>query len=108
MNTHIELNSDFVYLNHSCDPNVVINTSDMNIIAVKDISPQEELTFFYPSTEWEMDQPFECWCGSSQCLKIVKGAKYLSQENRNQYFLNRHILSLLQIRDQSSDGLKHS
>ena len=22
------------------------------------------VTFFYPSTEWELDQPFECRCGS--------------------------------------------
>lgn len=61
---HVYLNSNFNYLNHSCDPNLKIDVKKMAYVAVKDISPGDDLTFFYPSTEWNMDQPFECWCGS--------------------------------------------
>lgn len=61
---HILLNSDFQYMNHSCDPNVAIDAAKMAFIALKDVSPGDELTFFYPSTEWDMSQPFRCWCGS--------------------------------------------
>src|SRR4051812_45455876 len=51
---HVELNSDFVYMNHSCDPSVYIDTARMIIVAQKDIAEGGTLTFFYPSTEWDM------------------------------------------------------
>ncbi|KAF9921233.1 hypothetical protein FBU30_008778 [Linnemannia zychae] len=34
---HIELNSDLVYLNHSCDPSISFDTDKMQVIAIKDI-----------------------------------------------------------------------
>ncbi|MGH7809140.1 MAG: SET domain-containing protein-lysine N-methyltransferase, partial [Candidatus Binatia bacterium] len=40
-------------LNHSCDPNVILDTQRMLVIARRDIRAGDELTFFYPSTEWE-------------------------------------------------------
>ena len=36
--------------------------------------PGDELTFFYPSTEWEMVHPFQCECGAADCLKWITGA----------------------------------
>jgi hypothetical protein len=36
------------------------------------------MTFFYPSTEWDMAQPFTC-CGSSNCW-VVKGAAHIRPE----------------------------
>lgn len=68
---HVELNSDLVYLNHSCDPTVEIDVTACCVRAVKDIKPGDELTFFYPSTEYEMNQPFRCWCGSKQVLYLI-------------------------------------
>ena len=47
-------------LNHSCDPNVILDTDKMLMIARRDIEKGEELSFFYPSTEWEMQAPFIC------------------------------------------------
>ncbi|KAG0228217.1 hypothetical protein BGX31_006681, partial [Mortierella sp. GBA43] len=64
---HIELNSDLVYLNHSCNPSTLFNTEKMQLIAAFDIKKGDSLTFFYPSSEWEMDQPFPCWCGAEKC-----------------------------------------
>ena len=61
---HVELNSDLVYMNHSCDPSVVIDVTHRVICVAKVLNPGDEITFFYPSTEWDMDQPFPCWCGS--------------------------------------------
>lgn len=63
---HVDLNSDFVYMNHSCDPNVTIDLRQMAYVACKDIREGDELFFFYPSTEWSMDQPFACWCHSEK------------------------------------------
>ncbi|MEH2300156.1 MAG: SET domain-containing protein-lysine N-methyltransferase [Nostoc sp.] len=79
------------HLNHSCDPNIIIDTTNLEISALKDIQSNEELTFFYPSTEWNMSTPFTCKCGASQCLRIITGAKYLSIDVLSHYFINKHI-----------------
>lgn len=97
---HIELNSDIVYLNHSCDPTCIMDVKNMLVRLIKDVPVEGELTFFYPSTEWDMDQPFKCWCNSSGCIGTVKGAKYLSKELLSNYFINEHISALL---DKKSD-----
>ncbi|KAG0203012.1 hypothetical protein BGX28_004566 [Mortierella sp. GBA30] len=96
---HIELNSDLVYLNHSCDPTVTFDTDKMQLIANIDIKKGGPLTFFYPSSEWEMDQPFPCWCGAAKCCKSIQGAKYLSTEVMDRYFVASHIRELLKERD---------
>ncbi|RKP19631.1 hypothetical protein ROZALSC1DRAFT_28796 [Rozella allomycis CSF55] len=95
-NNHIELNSDLVYMNHSCDPSVNVDTDNRFVIAMKDIAPGAELTFFYPTTEWDMDQPFQCWCSHPKCIKEVQGAKYLPKHvfEENKYIFNSHILKL--------------
>lgn len=51
---HVELNSDLLYLNHSCDPSTYLDITKRAIVALMDIKQGEELTFFYPSTEWDM------------------------------------------------------
>src|SRR6185436_1863886 len=57
---HITMQPEFLqYINHSCDPNVFFNTTTMEVVALKKIRPEEEMTFFYPSSEWEMIQPFK-------------------------------------------------
>lgn len=91
---HIELNSDIVYLNHSCDPTCIMDVKNMLVRLIKDVPVGGELTFFYPSTEWDMDQPFRCWCKSSSCIETVNGARYLSKKLLNNYFINEHILAL--------------
>ncbi|CAO3607544.1 unnamed protein product [Cunninghamella blakesleeana] len=95
---HIELNSDLLYLNHSCSPSTYLDVKELCLKAVKPIQVGDELTFFYPSTEWDIAQPFECWCGSSKCVKLVKGAKYLSKEVLDQFELSQHIKELLEER----------
>src|ERR671930_650617 len=34
-------------LNHSCDPNVILDTENLQMIARRDIAEGEELSFFY-------------------------------------------------------------
>lgn len=88
--THVE-DPYLSYMNHSCDPNVEIDTTRMECRAIRPIEPLEELRFFYPSTEWDMDRPFICQCGSLNCLRMVAGAKYLTLDALSQQFINRHI-----------------
>jgi len=94
---HITLMPQFLqYINHSCNPNVFFDTSSMEVIALKDIEPNEEFSFFYPSTEIDMAQPFICFCGSKDCLQNIKGAKYIPGEILKKYRLTDFIQQQLQ------------
>lgn len=89
---HITLQPEFLqYINHSCDPNVFFNTATMQLVALKELQPEEEMTFFYPSTEWKMTQSFNCYCGSPHCIGKIKGAAYLSKEAQEKYHLTYFI-----------------
>jgi hypothetical protein len=82
-------------LNHSCDPNVILDTEHLKMVARRDIEEGEELSFFYPSTEWEMDAPFICLCGSSNCIHVVAGARFLPLSTLENHYLNRHIREMM-------------
>jgi hypothetical protein len=87
---HIEIGI-LAYMNHSCSPNVIVDTSRMQVRALRSILPGDEMTFFYPSTEWEMVNPFICLCGSPNCIHVVAGAKFLSLSVLERYYINPHI-----------------
>lgn len=94
---HITLRPEFLqYINHSCNPNVFFNTTSMEVIAIRDIEPNEEFSFFYPSTELDMAQPFLCYCGTKNCLQNIKGAKYIPGEILKTYRLTDFIQQQLQ------------
>ena len=89
---HITLQPEFLqYINHSCAPNVFFNTSTMQLVALREIQEGEEMTFFYPSTEWEMIQPFNCYCGNENCLGTIQGAAFLPKNAWKQYRLTDFI-----------------
>jgi len=83
---HITFDPEFLqYINHSCDPNVFFDTTAMNLVALKHLKREDEMTFFYPSTEWKMKQSFRCYCGSVDCIGEIKGAFFLSKEAQEKY-----------------------
>ena len=88
---HIEELGVIAYLNHSCLPTVIVNTTEMTVRACRDIQPGEELSFFYPSTEWMMDRPFVCLCGAPNCIRLVAGAVYVPLDLMGRYFINDHV-----------------
>ena len=91
---HITLMPEFLqYINHSCAPNVFFDTTTMQLICLSPLQPGDELTFFYPSTEWEMVQSFVCNCGDAGCLQLINGASHLSVETLAKYRLTDFILS---------------
>lgn len=97
---HITLDPAFLqYSNHSCSPNIFFDTAAMEIIALRDIEPSEELCFFYPSAEWDMAQPFICYCGSRNCLQNIRGAKYVAiniiHSYRLTYFIEEQLKKAL-------------
>lgn len=91
--THVQ-NDLLSYLNHSCCPNTIVNTEAMAIEASARIRAGDELTFFYPSTEWELARPFICRCRAPQCIHLVAGAKYVPIDTLGRYFINSHIREL--------------
>ncbi|KAL2185190.1 hypothetical protein L209DRAFT_781037 [Thermothelomyces heterothallicus CBS 203.75] len=44
---HFDLNSDLLYINHSCEPSLIFDTSSMTVIAgPKGLKPGDELTIY--------------------------------------------------------------
>ena len=89
---HITLMPEFLqYINHSCAPNVFFNTTSMELVCLHALQPGDEFTFFYPSTEWEMAQPFVCNCGNQNCIQLINGASHLSVQTLSKYKLTDFI-----------------
>jgi len=86
VDTHITLQPEFLqYINHSCEPNVFFDTASLELICLTPLQPGDELTFFYPSTEWDMSQPFVCNCKSNTCLQLINGASHLDKSTLQKY-----------------------
>jgi hypothetical protein len=92
---HVEELGVLGYLNHSCRPTCVIDTTDLRVVAARAVEAGEELTFFYPSTEWDIDRPFRCRCGAPEGIGLVSGAKHLAPLTLQRYPLAPHIQQLL-------------
>lgn len=78
---HLEFAGGLEYVNHSCEPNARLvvseNTPEVAFVATRAIHEGEHLSFDYSTSEWDMDEKFDCRCGSAQCRGHIGGAKYL-------------------------------
>ncbi|MCC6275005.1 MAG: SET domain-containing protein-lysine N-methyltransferase [Leptospiraceae bacterium] len=92
---HVEDFGVLAFMNHNCEPNVIIDSKNYHCIASKDIEADEELTFFYPSTEWAMAQEFQCKCSSEKCIGLVSGASTLPINVLSRYYINQHIIEMI-------------
>ncbi len=93
---HIILHPEVLqYINHSCNPNIFFDTSKMELSSLREIAAGDEFTFFYPSTEWSMDAPFNCFCGANNCLRYIQGASFLPQEILHKYKFTDFIMQKL-------------
>lgn len=96
---HIMLAPEFLqYINHSCNPNVFFDTTNLVLLCLRRIEVGEEMTFFYPSTEWCMAQTFECYCKTQKCLGRIQGALHLHPTILQTYKLSAHIKQKLERR----------
>jgi SET domain-containing protein len=61
------------YINHSCDPNLQSEKLTVNgekhiiFTALRQIAPEEELTFDYQFDPEKETNKLECFCGSTKC-----------------------------------------
>ncbi|VDB93002.1 Bgt-4417-2, partial [Blumeria graminis f. sp. tritici] len=73
----------------------IVDTAQRTIFTgPQGLTPGQELTFFYPSTEWSMDQPFDCDCRSQDCLGRISGARFLNPNELKGRWINLHILEM--------------
>jgi hypothetical protein len=60
-------------LQHSCDPNVFLDMSELWLWALKEINPGDRLTMDYATTEDKLLRQFACQCGSADCRGWITG-----------------------------------
>lgn len=83
------------YVNHSCGNDNLIESfskypssindldGELEMKAIKKINIGDELFYNYNLWIWDMeDHDFECFCGSENCCKVVKGFKYLPKQEQ--------------------------
>lgn len=75
LSTNKNLHENFV--NHSCIPNAKIDWENLTLVSIRDILPDEEITYDYMTSDWDHEDPFECKCGAKYCRGNLQGAKYL-------------------------------
>lgn len=88
------------YINHSCDPNVGFDDC-LTIIAIKDISPNTELTYDYAFCELDEDWKLKelCNCQSSKCRHSITGKDWRLFTSNSLFFhysspfIKRRIIS---------------
>jgi hypothetical protein len=69
-------------INHSCSPNCYIDFTQFLFKSLKLINQDEEITFNYLTSEWQLTFPFDCQCGHLNCLNQIQGFKFLSLTQR--------------------------
>lgn len=99
---HLDLRPEFLrYINHSCAPNVHFDVDRSIVVVIAPISVGDELTFFYPSTEWDMSEPFQCLCKAGTCLGSIRGAKHIAPavlaRYRTSAFIRRRSQGLVEV-----------
>ncbi|MDF9775123.1 SET domain-containing protein-lysine N-methyltransferase [Pseudomonas baetica] len=60
-------------LQHSCDPNVFLDMSELWLWALKDIKKGDWLSMDYAATEDKLLRQFACRCGSYNCRGWITG-----------------------------------
>ncbi len=79
------------YANHSCAPSVHFDTDRREVRLLRDLQPGDPITFFYPSTELDMAEPFACQCGEAACLGTIAGARHMPVAVLSRYQLAGHV-----------------
>jgi hypothetical protein len=81
-NNWMIIQTDARYINHSCDPNCVID-NELRLVTVRRVKEGEELTISYNIVYegedpgfWDPRWSFKCCCGAKNCQGIID--KYIT------------------------------
>ena len=84
------------FLNHRCTPNAFVRGQEL--VALKPIYAEDEISFNYNANEYQMASPFECWCDAhgGRTGFQVRGYKYLSETEQFaiRHQVSAHVLTL--------------
>lgn len=72
------------FVNHSCEPNAGLS-GDRTLVALRQIRPQEEITYDYAMSDSSDYDEFRCECGSSRCRQNISGKDWTRPELRQRY-----------------------
>lgn len=79
INTWIDPDEPYKFINHSCDPNSGIR-GKTDVVAIKDIAEGEEITIDYSTIECDERWEMECNCGSKKCRKKIRSIQFLPRK----------------------------
>ena len=77
-------NSHGYYINHSCDPNVIL-MDKIIVVALRAIRKGEEITLDYSLTEADLNWRMRCKCSSRNCRKEIRSIQFLPEELYREY-----------------------
>jgi SET domain-containing protein len=89
-----------LFLNHSCEPNVGFS-GNIVLVAMRDISPGEELTADYALFD-DYDGEMECRCQAGTCRGTISGRDWQRPELQRRY--RDYFSSYLQRRITGENG----
>jgi uncharacterized protein len=72
-----------LFINHSCEPNVGF-AGNIVLVAMRDISPGEELTTDYALFD-DYDGEMACACGAAGCRRVIGGRDWQRPELQRRY-----------------------
>ena len=61
------------YISHGCDPNCRLDMQRQELVALRDIAPDELLSIDYAETEDRLFINFSCSCGAEKCRDWIVG-----------------------------------
>ncbi len=93
---HLDPDAPGKFLNHSCDPNVGVNTDRDGLpvfVAMREIEKDEHIVFDYAMTEYmhyprpnpELEFELNCYCGAENCRGRLGYYTELSDELKQKY-----------------------
>lgn len=99
-NVYIYLDEPYRLFNHSCDPNCGL-TGQLELIAIKKINKNDELTYDYSTTMLEHHWSMKCECRKENCRKVITDFDKLPKDTQQKYIslkiVQPFILKALQI-----------
>jgi hypothetical protein len=81
---YIDVEPPGLYTNHSCQPNTGVK-NDTVLVALRDISADEELRFDYSTTMSEREWTMQCRCGSAQCRGVIEDFHLIPERVKQRY-----------------------
>lgn len=87
LHEHTEVSSLIKYTSHACVPNSAFQfgSEPWKLVALKDISERQLITYDYETTEYISSDPFDCQCKTSGCRGQMKGFFYLDESVKEKF-----------------------